>query len=93
MVCKTVSYHRPLGLDHVVSVDGDGPSSRAWLCGYMYKDSVAAGQSAHRLTDLLTRLPGTGETTRDTGDAQQGSCLVGETSRDVRDGGRLASAG
>jgi hypothetical protein len=28
----------------------------------------AARQSAHRLTDLLTRLLGTGETTRDTGD-------------------------
>ena len=30
----------------------------------------AAGQSVHRLTDLLTRPVGTGETARDTSDAQ-----------------------
>ena len=47
----------------------------------------AAGQSAHRLTDLLTRLLGTGETARDTGDAQRGLRLVSETCRNVGDGG------
>ena len=47
----------------------------------------------HRLTDLLTRPVGTGETTRDTGDAQRGLCLVSETRRnagDVGDGRRMA---
>src|SRR6267142_2642581 len=57
------------------------------------KDPKAAGQSTHRLTDLLTRLLGTGETTRDTGDAQRGLRLVSETRRnagDVGDARRMA---
>ena len=53
----------------------------------------AAGQSAYRLTNLLTRLAGTGETTRDTGDAHRGLRLVSETrriTRDVGDARRMA---
>ena len=37
------------------------------------------GYGARRLTDLLTRPAGTGETKRDTGDAQRGLRLVSET--------------
>ena len=44
-------------------------------------------QSTRRLTDLLTRPVGTGETTRDTGDAHQGLRRVGETRRNAGDGG------
>ena len=51
------------------------------------KDPEATGQDAHRLTDLLTRPVGTGETMRDTGDAQPGLRLVSETRRDAGDGG------
>src|SRR5437773_2928308 len=40
-----------------------------------------------RLTDLLTRPCGTGETTRDTGDAMQDLRLVSETPRNAGDGG------
>src|SRR5215472_3941787 len=47
----------------------------------------AAGSGLDRLTDLLTKPVGTWETTRDTGDAQRGLCLVSETRRNVRDGG------
>src|SRR5262249_48496799 len=46
-----------------------------------------------RLTDLLTKPAGTWETTRDTGDAQRGLCLVSETRRnagDVGDARRMA---
>jgi hypothetical protein len=39
------------------------------------------------LTDLLTKLGGTWETTRDTGDAQRDLRLVSETRRDAGDGG------
>jgi hypothetical protein len=53
----------------------------------MHKIQKAAGQSARRLTDLLTRPHGTGETTRDAGDAQRGLCLVSETGRNAGDGG------
>jgi hypothetical protein len=53
----------------------------------MPKIRKAAGQSARRLTDLLTRPAGTGETARDTGDAQRDLHLVSETGRDVGDGG------
>ena len=51
----------------------------------MHKIQKAAGQSARRLTDLLTRPVGTGETTRDTGDAHQGLRRVSETRRNARD--------
>ena len=48
---------------------------------------LGAGQVSAPLTDLLTRLVGTGETTRDTGDAQRGLRLASETRRNVGDGG------
>ena len=41
----------------------------------------------YRLTDLLTGPDGTGETARDTGDAQRDLHLVGETRRNAGDGG------
>jgi hypothetical protein len=41
----------------------------------------------HQLTNLLTRPFGTGETTRDTGDAQRGLHLVSETRRNTGDRG------
>ena len=50
-------------------------------------------QHAQRLTDLLTRPGGAGETARDTGDDQRGLRLVSETRRntgDVRDVRRMA---
>jgi hypothetical protein len=46
----------------------------------------SAGQSARRLTDLLTRPAETVEMTRDTGDAPGGLHLVNETRRDAGDG-------
>jgi hypothetical protein len=49
----------------------------------MQKDPEAAGQSAHRLTDLPTRPVGTGKTTRDTRDAQRDLRLVSEMRRNV----------
>jgi hypothetical protein len=47
----------------------------------------SAGQDADRLTDLLTRPVGMGETTRDTGDAHLDLCLVSETRRNAGDVG------
>ena len=49
--------------------------------------STHAGHRPFLLTDLLTRLLGTGETARDTGDAQRILCLVSETRRNGGDGG------
>jgi hypothetical protein len=46
-----------------------------------------AGQEAHRLTDLLTRLAGTGETARDADDGHRAHQQVSETRRDVGDRG------
>jgi hypothetical protein len=60
------------------------PGERAGGQGPVQK---AAGQSSHRLTDLLTRLLGTGETTRDTGDAHRGLRLVSGTRRNTGDVG------
>jgi hypothetical protein len=56
-----------------------GPSAR--------RGAERPGQNAQWLTDLLTRPGRTGETTRDTGDAQPGPCLVSETRRDAGDVG------
>jgi hypothetical protein len=51
------------------------------------KIQKAAGQgSTDRLTDLLTRRAGTGETTWDTGDVQRGLRLVSETRQNAGDG-------
>ena len=47
----------------------------------------AIGQKAQRLTDLLTRSAGTGETERDTGDAHRSLRLISETPRNTGDGG------
>jgi len=58
------------------------PGGCSWI-----KIQKAAGQSSYRLTDLLTRPLGTGETARDTGDAHRGLRLVSETRRDTRVGG------
>ena len=46
-----------------------------------------AGCGTDRLTDLLTRRCGTGETARDVGDSHYAGSLVSETHRDARDGG------
>ena len=77
----------PLGRISVVSGRRSQPSSCAWSRAGMPKIQKAAGQSTHRLTDLLTRLVGTGETTRDTGDAHRGLRLVSETRRNTGDVG------
>jgi len=93
MVCKPCPATGPLGQIPVVSADGDCQQSRTVAGGYMHKIQNVAGQSAHRLTDLLMRSGGTVETGRDTGDAHQGLRLVSETRRnagDVGDGGRMA---
>jgi hypothetical protein len=52
----------------------------------MHKTQKAAGQSVRRLTDSLTRPVGTGETMRNTGDAQRRLHLVSETRRNAADG-------
>ena len=52
----------------------------------MRKVQKAAGQSARRLTDLLTRPVETRETMWDTDDAQRDLRLVSETLRDAGDG-------
>lgn len=49
------------------------------------KIQKAAGQSAPRLTDLLTRPVGTGGDDVDTGDAHQSLRLVSETRQNARD--------
>jgi len=72
---------------------GSTPSPQVTGGSACTKTRKAAGQDAQRLTDLLTRPAGTGETTRDTGDTQRGLRLVSETRRNAGDGGRRASYG
>ena len=55
--------------------------------GSACRRNIHAGHRPYRLTDLLTRLVGTGETTRDTGDAQRDLHPVSETHRNARDSG------
>ena len=45
----------------------------------MHKIQKATGQSTRRITDLLTKLVGTGETTCDTEHAQRDLGLISET--------------
>lgn len=54
-----------------------------------YGEQEPAGGGAERLTDLLTRRCGTGETARDVGDSHYAGSLVSETHRDARDGGDM----
>jgi hypothetical protein len=84
--CKTVgsSWSGQLSVEWA---DRDGRPSGQGCAVRMDKDPEATGQDAHRLTDLLTRPGGTGETTRDTGDIQRGLRLVSETRRNAGDGG------
>ena len=62
-----------------LSYGSEGRPSRGGLNGQV--------SYTQRLTNLLTRPAGTGETTRDTGDARRGLCLVSETGRNVGDRG------
>ena len=59
----------------------------------MHKGPEVVRQDARQLTDLLLRLAGTGETSRDTGDAYRGLRLVSGTSRNAGDARSAATRG
>jgi len=73
---------KTLALRRAVTVCKTVPCDRC-----MHKIQKAAVHRARRLTDLVTRLDGTGETTLDTGDAQRGLRLVSEMRQNAGDGG------
>ena len=85
--CKTVPYDWPVRPYPVVSGNDDGLAAGPGCAPvYAQRSRKAAGQSTHRLTDLLTRPAGRGETTRDTGDARRG---LSPGQRDVAERRRL----
>jgi hypothetical protein len=83
--CKTVGCHGSPTSHWMGRTATESRSGTAR--GYRGQGPEAAGRRAQWLTDLLTRRCGTGETMRDTGDAQRRLHLVSETRRNAGDGG------
>jgi hypothetical protein len=77
----------------VVSADVAGALAGAWQAFREKTRRGPAGQPLYLLTELLTRLIGTGETERDADDGRRDDKQVGETRRDagdVQDARRMA---